>query len=84
VAAPLTEAMCSQTSAGYYHSVVLSTSGEVFAFGRNDYGQVRDKSCTSNAGGIGSEVRSSADSFSPKRRMTMRAVMMIARMEDHT
>ena len=27
-------------SCSYYHSVVATTSGEVFAFGRNDYGQL--------------------------------------------
>ncbi|CAN0414947.1 unnamed protein product [Laminaria digitata] len=29
-----------QLACGYYHTVALSKSGEVFAFGRNDYGQL--------------------------------------------
>ena len=27
-------------SCGYYHTIVLKTSGEVFCFGRNDKGQL--------------------------------------------
>lgn len=33
-------AVVEQLACGYYHSVALSESGEVFAFGRNDYGQL--------------------------------------------
>lgn len=33
-------AVVEQVACGYHHTVALSESGSVFAFGRNDYGQL--------------------------------------------
>lgn len=38
VATPLAGVPVVQTTAGYYHTTVLTASGSVFAFGRNDFG----------------------------------------------
>lgn len=40
VAAPLTDANVVQVSCGYYHTIVLGARGDVWTFGRNDYGQL--------------------------------------------
>eukprot|EP00904_Undaria_pinnatifida_P006408 jgi/Undpi1/2898/HiC_scaffold_14.g06275.m1 len=37
---PTCTAVTKQLACGYFHTVALSASGEVFAFGRNDYGQL--------------------------------------------
>lgn len=40
IALPLEMDNISQVCCGYYHTLILSTSGMVGGFGRNDYGQV--------------------------------------------
>jgi RCC1 and BTB domain-containing protein len=40
VVAPLAEAVITNIGCGYYHTVVLTREGQVYCFGRNDYGQL--------------------------------------------
>jgi alpha-tubulin suppressor-like RCC1 family protein len=40
VASPLTSVPVVQTACGYYHTTVLSAAGSLWAFGRNDFGQL--------------------------------------------
>ena len=45
VATPLAGVPVIQTTAGYYHTTILTASGSLFAFGRNDFGACTRACC---------------------------------------